>query len=401
MYNVVMNLAGISTTLEYIDSLDSNVQNTFVVVFSIILFTVLLFFFFRAVQIFPIFDAKSTGFKVISFRKGIEIFWNALKVRCSGQKSPRGHWFIQLSSDAHYGKYPREQVQMVASLFEIHFLFLFLVFIFTISHAISGFFPNQASLLNPPISNITEICTDDATPPLTDLNFINFLTIVLCTPFIEYYFYKVIFYFNSTKNLKNNRKSFLQKMKNCLRCFNRYWLMYDPILKRIFWGSIFGLISVAFAFSVEIARIKTDSFNHTCNSSCLQNTSQINYNISHLSVFSQVPQYITSGILEILSYVGCLQFVYFQSTHTYRDNLLGQFFGLFYFYYGLATLISSLVFYIISLNCSYSNYNLNWLPFAVLGFACLVVIILFAWFAHYRQYQLSKTKKNFYVDEEG
>ena len=415
MYYVAINITQISTFIEYFHILDSNEQNVYIIIFSFMLFTLFLYFFFRAVQIFPTFDKKSTGFKVISFRKGVEIFWNALKVRCSGQKSPRGHWFIQLSSDAHYGKYPRKQVQMVASLFEIHFLFLFLLFIFAISHTISTLFPKQASLLYPPVSKITDICTDHESPTLRNLKFIKSLTFVLCTPFIEYYFNKVIFYFDSPENLNNNKKSLWKKVMNCLRCFDRYWLVYDPILKRIFWGSIFGLISVLFAFSVEIYRIHTPSYNLTCNSNHSHNSSH-NYTISHLSIFLQIPQYIASGILEIMSYIGCLQFVYFQSTNAYKDNLLGHFFGLFYFYNGLATLISSFGYYIISLSCNYQNcescpvyvetcsayfYPLGWVQFVVLGLVCLLVIILFAWFSHYRHYQLSKIKEDFFFDEEG
>ena len=414
IYYVVVKLAQTLGVYSFTYSPESYLKDHCTAVFSIIFSILLLFIILRLFQIFPIFDTKPTGFKVISFRKGIEIFLNALKVRRSGQKSPRGHWFIQLSSDAHYGKYPRKQVQMVASLFEINFLFLFLMFLFTTSQTTLTLFPNQAFLLYPPISNITEICTDDETLTLTNLNFINFLTIVLCTPFIEYYFYKVIFFFNSPENLKNNRKSFLQKMKKCLRCFDRYWLVYDPILKRIFWGSIFGLISMVFALCVEIARINTSSSSLTC-----YNTSPTKvYAFSNLGIFTQTPQYISSGILEILSYIGILQFIYFQSNSTYQDDLKGLFFGLYYFYYGLASVISFTIYALMGFLCTTTGcgfcliyvddcppssfpYPLVLVPFVVLGFACLVVIAVFAWFAHYRHWQLSKIKEDFFVDEEG
>ncbi|KAI6650534.1 hypothetical protein LOD99_7585 [Oopsacas minuta] len=413
IYYIVRNLGYFGGVLRYFSFSESNLKNSYTAIFSLMISTLLLFFIFRMFRIFPGFG-KPRKFDVISVRKAFEIFWNSLKVLQTGQRSPRGHWFIQLSSDAHYGKYPRKQVQMVASFFEINFLFIFIISLFITTQAIFDLFVRQAHLLKLPVSNLTEVfCTGERNTSMYNFRYINNVTIILLTPFIEYYFYKIIFFFNSSENIEknDNKKSLWRNILRCLRCFDRYWHIYDPLLKRIFWGSIFGLITLLFALSVEISRILTFDASFTCPNNTLFNK------YSTVSIFSQIPQYISSAVLEIISYIGCLQFVYFQSNNTYKDQLKGLFFGLYFFYMGLSFIICHLIFYVIVVlcrsNCGYcltydelcpsSTYTLTWIPYVILGIASFVVILLFAWFAHYRHYQLSNInrKGSFRVNEEG
>ena len=413
MYYVVNNLGHLGGISYYIHF---NIKSQLVigyVIFCLMILIMILYLVFRLFQIFPVFD-KRTKFDVISFRKGVEIFWNSVRVLRTGQKSPRGHWFIQLSSEVYYGKYPREQVQMVASFFEINFLLFFLFFLFSITEAMFALFPRQGYELRF-LTDIHEVkCSTQEEPNGTMVNliFINFITVVLLTPFIEYYFYKIIFFFNSSENLKaaREKKSIWRKVLKCLRCFDRYWHVYDPILKRIFWGSIFGLLSIVFALSVEIARSHIVS-----HGICDQPTKNFTY--SEVSIRSQIPQYTLSGILEIVSYIGCLQFVYFQSNNTYKDQLKGLFFGLFYFYGGLARIICQLTYYLLSvishsnnnniclthiIPCDDGMTNLSWIPLAILFIASLIVTAAFAVFAHYRHHQLSNISKRgtFLIDDE-
>ena len=415
MYYVVLSIGQIVGISPYVYlPLESQLETGCTIIFCLMISIMILYFVFRLFKIFPAFD-KSTEFDVIPFRKGVEIFWNSLKVLRTGQRSPRGHWFIQLSSEVYYGKYPRKQVQMVASFFEINFLLSFLFFLFATTQAMYALFPEQGHLLRFQ-SNITELfCSQvshqEPNGTVVNLTFINFITVILLTPFIEYYFYKIIFFFNSSENLKpaTDKKSIWRKVLKCLRCFDRYWHVYDPILKRIFWGSIFGLLSIVSALCVEISRTRiVDTV--SCN--------QSNHTYSTVSIFSQIPQYTLSGILEIVSYIGCLQFVYFQSNNTYKDQLKGLFFGLFYFYIGLANIICYLTYYLLSLifhqNGNFclthsipcdddDTVDLTWILYVILFIASFLVTAAFAVFAHYRHHQLSNISKRgtFLIDEEG
>ena len=373
-----------------------------------------LFTLFRLFQLLPSFN-KPKEFDVISCKKAFEIFKHSLKVYLSGQKSPRGHWFIQLSSDAHYGKYPRKHVQMVASFLEINFLLLFIFTLFTTTQAKLALFPKQGLLLKLPVSQKTHPPCADETEFMFSLIWINFLTIVLLTPLIEYYFYKIMFFYNSPENFRNSeqKKTVWQRTFKCLRCFDRCWHVYDPILKRIFWGSIFGSLSLLFALFVEVARVTTLDDNSTC--TIIKYSQILSYRFSSTTIFVQIPQYIFSGLLEIVSYIGCFHFIYFQSNSTYKDQLKGLFFGLYYFYMGLAIIVSDLVYYawdVISqkLNiclsytssCGKSNYPLTWIPFVPLVLLSTVVLLIFAFFAHYRHLQLSRIDvEEMCADEEG
>ena len=420
MYYVTHNIGYLGGVMVYI-SFDLRLKTDCILIFCLMISIMILYLVFRMFKIFPVFDKPAT-FDVISFRKGVEIFWNSVRVLRTGQRSPRGHWFIQLSSEVYYGKYPRKQVQMVASFFEINFLLFFLFFFFAITQAMFELFPEQGYGLRFQ-SNITVVVCHNRSQAeqsqyqepdgtIVSLVFINFITVILLTPFVEYYFYKIIFFFNSSENLRDagGKKSIWRKVLKCLRCFDRYWHVYDPILKRIFWGSIFGLLSVVYALCVEIARI------HTLHTK-ICNQSNHTYVYSNVSIFSQIPQYTCSGILEIVSYIGCLQFVYFQSNNTYKDQLKGLFFGLFYFYLGLAGILCSLTYYLLSVISFYSSTiclthnihcgdhvtNITWIPYVILFIASFFVTAAFAVFAHYRHHQLSNISKRgtFLIDEEG
>ena len=303
---------------------------------------------------------------------------------------------------------------MVASFFEINFLFIFILMLFMTTHAMIALFPRQGILLKSP-PNITEnMSPNQSTGRMYSLIYINFLTIILLTPFIEAYFYKIVFFYNSYENLSHfeMKRSIWQKFFRCLRCFDRYWHIYDPILKRIFWGSIFGFLSVVFALVVEISRI--NSFNGS-NCTIELYAQKLTFKCSTTSIFTQIPQYIASGLLEIVSYIGCLQFVYYQSNKTYKDQLKGLFFGLYYFYMGLAIILCNLIYSVTGVISDNSNfclsyisqcqdleYPLTWILFVPLILLSFVVFLIFACFAHYRHYQLSRIDvEEMCMNEEG
>ena len=415
VFYVVNNLAFFTDYMDYIYLPDGYLKESCIAAFFVVIGTWLLFIIFRLFGIFPTFDTEL--FDLISFRKGCEIFMHAFRKRQSGEKSPRGHWFIQLASEAYSGKYPRIQVQMVASFFEINFLLFLLLLLFISTQIMSTLFPQQGLLLNWPYSkDENEFCTDsktkDSPPTIKSLVFVNWITIVLLTPILECYFYKIVFFFNSAENLKlQGGKSFFKRILKCFRCFDRYWIPYDPMLKRIFWGSIFGLVSMILAFSVEIGRLNSGHFNITCHNNITSKPSL--YIFSNFTVFSQVPQYVASGILEICSFIGCLHFVYFQSANTYKDSLKGLFFGLFYFYIGIGSTLSLLVYYFMTVmcatvdggcdyclsyvsKCSNSRFQFAWIPWAFLMVEFILLVVFFAWFTHYRHWKIANIKNRRY-----
>ena len=415
---VVQNLGYFGSVLRYVHfPSDTYLRESCIAVFSLMVCILILFTIFRLTQILPSFH-KPREFDVISFKKAFEIFKNSVKVRLSGQKSPRGHWFIQLSSDAHYGKYSRKHVQMVASFLEINFLFIFIFMLFTTTQAKLALFPKQGLLLKLPVPHKTNSqCPESESESefMFSLIWVNFLTIVLLTPLIEYYFFYMMFFYNSPENFRNSneKKSVWQRTLKCLRCFDCYWNIYDPTLKRIFWGSIFGSLSIVFALWVEVARVITLDDKSIC--TIVKYSQNISYRFSNTSIFVQIPQYIFSGLLEIISYIGCFHFIYFQSHSTYKDQLKGLFFGLYYFYMGLAIILSDLIYYVYDCiseefniclsytsSCGKKNSPLTWIPLALLILLSAVVLLIFAFFAHYRHNQLSKIDaEEMCADEEG
>ena len=415
IYYVVQNLGYFGGVLTYVyfDS-KTHWKDSCTANFSLMVCTLLLFVIFRVFRILPLFD-QPIEFDVIPFRKAIEIFKNSVKIYLSGQKSPRGHWFIQLSSDAHYGSYPRKQVQMVASFFEINFLFIFIFTLFTATQAMLALFPRQGILLRLPPNTMEVSCPNQSTERMYSLIYINFFTIVVLTPFIEAYFYKIVFFYNSQENLRSfeMKRSFWQEFYRCLRCFDRYWHISDPILKRIFWGSIFGFLSLLFALFVEISRITSLNGDNCTIEFYAEN---LTFKCSTTSIFAQIPQYVASGLLEIVSYIGCLQFIYYQTNKTYKDQLKGLFFGLYYFYMGLAIMLDDLFYFLFGVisentgicltyisSCEDSNSPpLIWISFVLLISLSAIVLLLFACFAHYRHYQLSRIDvEEMCLDEEG
>ncbi|KAI6647996.1 hypothetical protein LOD99_8323 [Oopsacas minuta] len=171
--------------------------------------------------------------------------------------------------------------------------------------------------------------------------FINPLTIVIVGPFIEYFFNDIIFDkfrpgLPCWINCISLRIAFIRK--NVAYQFRqrlyKYFSLVDPILKRVFWGLPFGLLSAICALTVEVFRIKYD-IELKCKGDTYSPASII-------PLISQIPQYFFSGILEAISAIGLLQYIYHLCSNQFHSSMKGFFFSLFYFYYGVAGVISNI-----------------------------------------------------------
>ena len=344
----------------------------------------------------------------ITLKEAISIIWYALRKRMSNLKVP-DHWFLQMASEKYYGEFKHEKVQIVSSFLRLIFLLSIPLVGYVGSQMIETGFPNQGYMLTiPTLSNLSQqevFCGDQKTIYINNLTFINYISIILAIPFFEYFFWNVSFYVDANKEPYCIKCIKVAGIRNCVKRIQNavrdYFHPLDPILKKMFWGLFFGLFSIICAFYVEIARISTIDYNYqlyTCEEPNFNHT----YKISGISVFSQVPQYIFSGLLEVLLFVGVQQFVYFQCYTTFKDAFKSYFMSLYYFNVCLGIMVSNTVYVFLDQmckkndcgncviyndTCSDQDFGYAWLVWLVFIILYLIIIGILGTFSHYRYWQ--------------
>ena len=401
---VANNVGNAFSYLDYLDATPSHLNINSLICLVVVIIAWVLFIIGRGCRILPDHRSDKDDFTI---HEGIKMFYYALKKRMT-DKSPRGHWFIQLASVEHFGKYSHEKVQRISAFFRIHFCLILLLLIFTAFQVLETVFPQQGYMLSipSPVNQTVMYCGSQNTPYIDNLHFINSFGILLCTPLFELLFWNIAFcskddtqpkFFKYIKNglIKNG----LQKIIKLIR---DYFHSFDPILKKIFWGLFFGLASIICALLVEVIRIVTIPVNQqqiNCNPFGFRHK----YRISGISIFSQVPQYMLGSLLEVLTLIGIQQFIYFQWFHTFKSSYKSSFLGLFYLYYALGSMLANVTYSLIDSSCqkkyncqlcfvyndacSDNDFELTTVIWAVLIMVYLVIIVFFGMFSHYRHFQ--------------
>ena len=342
----------------------------------------------------------------ITLIEAISIILYALKKRMSKLRAP-GHWFLQMASEKYYGKFKHEKVQIVSSFLRLIFLLSIPLVAYVGSQMIETGFPNQGYMLTIPTLTTQHdmYCDDQKIMYINNLTFINYISIIIAIPFFEYFFWNVSFYVDAQKEPFCIKCIKVVTIRNCAKktqnSVRDYFHPLDPILKKMFWGLFFGIFSIICAFYVEIARISTiDNYQPI---ECKKATFNHTYKISGISIFSQVPQYIFSGLLEVLLFVGVQQFVYFQCYTTFKDAFKSFFMSLYYFNICLGIMVSNTVYVLLDRickpendcadcviyndKCSDSNFGYAWLVWMVFIILYLIIIGIFGTFSHYRYWQ--------------
>ena len=208
-----------------------------------------------------------------------------------------------------YGN-PRDLVDKTRAMIKINFILLILIPVLACNQILEQLDPQQANFL----IYIPKLVTPDNDKHcISKTYFLSYfffdpLTIVILGPFIEYFFYDIIF---------DNKRIDLPCWVNCIslrirfirvNCgfrfrerLQKHFTLVDPLLKRIFWGLPFGLLSAICALTVEILRIQY----HTDVNGTMSNCDKGTYSLSsHIPLISQIPQLILTGILEVISLIG-------------------------------------------------------------------------------------------------
>ena len=278
-----------------------------------------------------------------SFHRGFVIFLGAFKRKFFHRNKPNFQsLMLYTAKKKEYGN-PHDLVDKTRAMIKINFILVILTPLLGCNQILEQLYPEQAYFLIflpiPLKSNNEYYCNSDIY--FHSYHFFNALTIVILGPFIEYFFYDLIF---------DNKRIDLPCWVNCIslrirfvrvNCGFRfrerlckYFTLVDPILKRVFWGLPFGLLSTICALIVEVLRIK-----YTEQLDCGRGSHSVG---SVIPLISQIPQLILSGILEAISMIGLLQYTYYLCSRHFQNSLKGFFFSLFFFYYGVAGFISNL-----------------------------------------------------------
>ena len=286
-----------------------------------------------------------------SFYQGLRILVGAFSRKFIYRNKPNFESLMLFTARKKgYGN-PRDLVDKTRAMIKINFILLILIPILACNQVLEQLDPQQANFLifipKLVLSNNDNHCINKTY--FLSYFFFDPLTIVILGPFIEYFFYDIIF---------DNKRIDLPCWVNCIslrirfiraNCgfrfrerLQKHFTLVDPLLKRIFWGLPFGLLSAICALTVEVMRIQ----NHTDANGTMSNCDKGTYSLSsHIPLISQIPQLILSGILEVISLIGLLQYTYFLCSKHFQNSLKGFFFSLFYFYYGVAGFLSNMFYF--------------------------------------------------------
>ena len=280
-----------------------------------------------------------------SFKKGLKLLLTAFKLKFFQRKTTSFKKLMLYTARKREYEEPQCLVDKTIAMVKINFVLLILTPVFGVNQILNQLFPGQAYLLNfipKPVTYIDNkdyYCNSDKY--FLSYFFVNTLTIVLFAPLIEYLFNDIVFEVWRCEmpcwvRCISFRIKFIRT--NCAYPFrkrlHKYVASVDPILKRIFWGLPFGLLSALCALFVEVIRIQFP-VQLKCGDG--------NYYFSSLiPLVAQIPQYFYSGLLEAVSLIGLLQYVYYSCSFHFKNSLKGFFFSLFYFYLGVAGIISNL-----------------------------------------------------------
>ena len=288
-----------------------------------------------------------------SFQRGLVIFFGAFKRKFLYRNKPNFQSLMLFTARKKEYDNPHDLVDKTRAMIKINFILIILIPLLGCNQVLEQLYPKQAYFLiflpEPVTANNKYYCNSNIY--FKSYLFFDPLTIVILGPFIEYFFYDLIF---------NTKRIDLPCWVNCIslrirfvrvNCGFRfrerlceYFTLVDPILKRVFWGLPFGLLSAICALIVEILRIYDD----TTTLDCGRGSHLLN---SVIPLISQVPQLILSGILQAISIVGLLQYTYYLCSKHFRNSLKGFFFSLFYFYYGVAGFIANLFYFTFDQMC--------------------------------------------------
>ena len=296
-----------------------------------------------------------------SFKKGLKLLFAAFKLKIFARKKADFRKLMLFTARKREYEDPHCLVDRTLAMVKINLILFTLIPLLGAFQILNQLFPEQAYFLNfipKPVThpdNVKYYC--DSENYFSSYWFVNNLTIVLFVPFIEYLFNDIIFECSRCEmpcwvSCISFGIKFIRT--NCIHPFrkrlHKYLASVDPILKRIFWGLPFGLLSALCALVVEIIRIQFP-YELKCGEGKY-------YFSSLVPLISQIPQYFYSGLLEAISIIGLLQYVYYLCSFHFKNSLKGFFFSLFYFYYGVAGVISNIFNFSLDEICA-NHCNLN------------------------------------------
>ena len=280
-----------------------------------------------------------------SFYKGLKIFIGACNFKLIKRNRSNFKSLMVYTAGKKGYSNPHQQVDRILGMVKINFTLIILIPLLGSYQILYQLFPEQSNylyfLVFPINSETNNNYYCNSNNYFLSYWFINPLTIIILAPFIEYFFYDIIF---------DNKRHGLPCWINCIslrigfirkNCafqirerLRKHFTLIDPILKRVFWGLPFGLLSAICALIVEVLRT-----HYKITIECSEDSHSLG---SIIPLISQIPQYIFSGILEAISAIGLLQYTYYLCSRHFQNSLKGFFFSLFFFYYGVAGVISNI-----------------------------------------------------------
>ena len=365
-----------------------------------------------------------------SFYKGIKLIFSALKLKFIHKKRADFKSLMLYTGTKNNYHDPKSLVSRTVAMLKINLIFIILIPLLGSYQILYQLFPEQSETLTflpKPISQDPTHHHCAKRNQFYNYWVINTLTLVVFVVIFEFFFNDIVF--NVVRQdlprwIRCIPRRLLFIRNNCLygmrKKLHAYLTLVDPILKRVFWGLPFGLLSVLCALTVEMLRI-----NFTFLLDCITSEHKAYYG-SYVPLIAQVPQYIFSAMQETISLIGLLQYVYYLCSEHFQNSLRGFFFSLFFFYYGVAGFISNLVYFtfdqicrdncnndtvttnIIPLNninnstvyygsknplCFVFNSDCNnkqpngWVVWVIAILLYLTMIPLFYWFSHYKHWK--------------
>ena len=348
-----------------------------------------------------------------SFYKGIKLIFSALKLKFIERKVADFRSLMLYTGTRNNYHDPKSLVSRTVAMVKINLIFIILTPLLGSYQILYQLFPEQSETLaflpKPITQDPTHHCVKEIY--LNNYFFANPLTIVVFAVIFEFFFNDIVF-----NVMRNDIPRRIRCIPRCLyglrNNLHAYLTLVDPILKRVFWGLPFGLLSVLCALTVEMLRI-----NFYFRLNCTTSEHKAYYG-SHVPLIAQVPQYIFSAMQETISLIGLLQYVYYLCSEHFQNSLRGFFFSLFFFYYGVAGFISNLVYFtfdrichdhcnndthytnnssvyygspnqfcfIFNSDCNNKQPN-GWVVWVIAILLCLTMIPLFYWFSHYKHWK--------------